>query len=347
MERFSHALSLLENAVREGVCPSAAVAVGAGDQLLCQAVCGSARTVGGAVPANLQTRYDMASLTKILSTTMVAFRLLEEGRLRLYDTAGYFFGADAANSDITVLQLMTHTSGLAPHIMLRDFISDPADAVRLILDSALVCPPGSQVHYSCMGYIVLGKILEKIGDAPLDELAREYVFAPLGMARTGYLPEGDNIAATEVVDGSCLCGVVHDENARFLNGVSGNAGVFSDLFDCAAFAAMLACGGRAKGRAFLSPAMLRAALRNYTPGFNENRGLGFQHPGACSFFGDLFPPESFGHTGFTGTSLAVDPISGLYVVLLTNRVHPTRENTRLIRFRSLFHNAVMAEFTRG
>ncbi len=344
MTDFARSLALLEAAVKDGVCPTAAVGVGERDRLLAQAVYGNACTVGETRPATLRTRYDMASLTKVLSTTMVAFRFIETGRLRLSDTLGFYFDAPEDKANITVFQLMTHTGGFLPFIPLYERVSDPDGAVDCILSAALCCPPGSQVNYSCMGYILLGKILEKIGDAPLNELARSLVFAPLGMLHTGYLPEGGDIAATEVVDGKCICGVVHDENARFLGGVSGNAGVFSDLADCVTFASMLACGGKAGNRTFLSPAMLKKAVHNYTPGMDEHRGLGFHMPAPGSFFGDLFPPESFGHTGFTSTSLAVDPTSGLYVVLLTNRVHPTRENNRLTRFRHLFHNCVMAEF---
>lgn len=348
MELFDCSLALLEKAVQDGVCPSAAVAIGQGDTLFRQAVYGNACIVGDVIPANLDTRYDMASLTKILSTTMVAFRLLEDGGFRLYDTLSRFFpSAGADKADITVFQLMTHTGGFNPFLPLYNLTDDPAKAPEVILASELVSQPGAEPHYSCMGYILLGKILEQVGGAPLDQLAQKYVFAPLGMAHTGYCPQGGNFAATEVQpDGTCLCGVVHDENARFLGGVSGNAGVFSDLADMITFTSMLACGGRHKGAAFLSPAILKKALVNYTPGQEESRGLGFHLPGPCSFHGDLFPTDSFGHTGFTGTSILVDPHSGLYVVLLTNRVHPTRENLLQTRFRSLFHNSVMAEFSR-
>ena len=348
MERFDYALSLVEEAVRDGVCPSAAVAIGQGEALFRKAVYGNACVIGSTVPANLETRYDMASLTKILSTTMVAFRLIEEGRIRLYDTLGAFFPNAGDKSGITLFQLMTHTGGLNPFLPLYSLTDDPAKAAEGILASELISPPGAEPHYSCMGYILLGKVLEQAGGAPLDQLAQKYVFGPLGMKNTCYRPAGDNFAATELQpDGSCLSGLVHDENARFLGGVSGNAGVFSNLEDTIIFTTMLACGGRHQGEAFLSTAMLKKALVNYTPGMEESRGLGFHLPGPSSFHGDLFPADSFGHTGFTGTSILVDPHTGLYVVLLTNRVHPSRENVRQTRFRSLLHNAVMAEFTRG
>lgn len=346
MELFSRSMALLRQAVTDGATPCAAAAVGVRNQLLATAVFGNARTEDTVIPADYATRFDMASLTKILSPTMIALKMLEEGRLTLYDTLGSYFDAPSDKAEITVFQLMTHSSGLLPHIMLQEETSDPAKAASVILSSELVCPPGSQVNYSCMGYILLGKILEQIGGKPLNELAEEYVFDPLGMTHTGYLPQGDHIAATEITpEGQCLQGVVHDENARFLGGISGNAGVFSDLSDCVTFATMLACGGRLNAENYLSPAVYEAAVRNYTPGCNQNRGLGFHLKGEASFHGDLFPAASFGHTGFTGTSLLIDPTTGLYVVLLANRVHPTRQNIRFLRVRRLFHNSVMAEFS--
>lgn len=350
MTCFPCALGLVERAVAEGAAPCAAIAVGVRDRVLARAVYGSARVVGGAVPAGEDTRYDMASLTKLLSPTMIALKLLEEGRLTLHDTLGDWFGEEEVppkRRGLTVFQLMTHTGGFLPHISLEDACpAGPESALTAILISPPACLPGTQVHYSCLGYIVLGKLLERVGGAPLDELARRYVFEPLDMVHTGYCPTGGNFAATELAgDGRCLSGVVHDENARFLGGVSGNAGVFSDLDDMIRFASMLACGGAHRGGPYLSPAVLRAAGRNYTPGMGEHRGLGFHLPGPGSFHGDLFPPESIGHTGFTGTSLILDPVSGLYVVLLSNRVHPTRENTKFLRVRRTVHNAVMAELS--
>jgi len=194
-----------------------------------------------------------------------------------------------------------------------------------------------------MGYILLGKILEAVYGQTLDVLAETRVFGPLGMRRTGYRPAGGNIAPTEADErtGEALRGIVHDENARFLGGVSGNAGVFSDIGDAARFASMLAQGGEG----FLSAATLRLATMNHTPGHPERRGLGFCLGGTPdSFMGDLFPAASFGHTGFTGASLAVDPTTGLFAVLLSNRVHPTRRNERIFRFRRAFHNQVYAAY---
>ena len=220
----------------------------------------------------------------------------------------------------------------------------------MVLSHPLAQAPGGDPIYSCMGYILLGKILEQVGGAPLDQLAQAEVFTPLDMKHTGYRPAGD-IAPTErnPVTGQLLQGIVHDENARFLDGISANAGLFSDLTDMITFTKMLACNGVSdRGTAYLSPAMLRAALINRTPNSaGEFRGLGFNLAGSPrNFLGDLMGPRTYGHTGFTGTSIALDPDTGLWVVLLTNRVCPTRENTTLVRMRSLIHNAAAAEASR-
>lgn len=335
----------LEKGLADGVFPSACAAVGVKDRVLAQ-YCAGVTSLDGGTTVDEHTRYDMASITKILAPTMIALRALEEGLLTLDDTVGDFLDAPEDKKNITVRMLMTHTGGFEPAFSLSHEAVKPGEVTRAILEHPLAGTPGDMPRYSCMGYILLAKMLEKRFGKPLNELARERVFVPLGMTNTGYLPEGGNIAATEVspVTGKAWLGVVHDENARFQGGVSGNAGVFSDLTDMIRFVSMLACGGDG----FLSPATLRKAIRNYTPGQDVHRGLGFHLAGTeCNYIGDLFPEESFGHTGFTGTSFAVDPNTGFYVILLTNRVHPTRNNQKLMRFRRTFHNALYAEFSRS
>jgi len=164
------------------------------------------------------------------------------------------------------------------------------------------------------------------------------------MMHTGYLPSGDNIAATEVDSstGKAWQGIVHDENARFLRGVSANAGIFSCIDDMILFAQMLANGGDG----YLSPAMFAKSICCHAENGDIRRGLGFHLAGTpFNYMGDLFPECSFGHTGFTGTSLAVDPTTGFYLILLSNRVHPTRENLKLMRFRRTLHNAMYASFS--
>ena len=337
MEPFAQVDQLIRQGLEQGAYPSAALAIGIGSSIYLKKTYGNCRET---------TLFDMASLSKILGPTMIAFRFLEDGLLRLYDTVEFFFPeAPEDKKNITILQLMTHTSGIADHFFLSDYTDDPAEAARVILGRPLAQSPDSDPVYSCMGYILLGKILEKIGGLPLDQLAQKYVFEPLDMTHTGYHPTGD-CAPTEQdpQTGKLLQGIVHDENARFLKGISANAGVFSDINDMITFAKMLSL----KGNGYLSPAMLETALRNRTPNSKgEYRGLGFNLAGSPkNFLGDLMSPLAYGHTGVTGTSLALDPSTGLWMVLLTNRVCPTRNNLKLIRIRALAHNAAAAEASR-
>lgn len=338
-------VSMLEEGVKDGCFPGGAAAVGRGDEVLAIGCAGTLSVDGSAV--NLDTRYDMASVSKVLGPTMIALKMIESGKLALYDVIGdYVPDAPQDKKEITILQLMTHTAGFNPAFWLEDLCESPADVLKVLMEKPLDYAPGGGPAYSCMGYITLTKILEKINNRPLDVLAQEMVFDPLGMTHTGYCPTGGNIAATEVdpATGKAWVGIVHDENARFQNGVSGNAGVFSDIGDMVKFCQMLACGGKD----YLTSAMLNKAIRNYTPGKDVHRGLGF-HLGGTEFnyLGDLMPDCSFGHTGFTGTSFGVDPTTGYYVILLTNRVHPTRDSFTQIRFRRVFHNAMYAAFCRA
>ena len=334
---------LLAQGLAEGCFPGAVAACGSLGEVY--AVSSVGVLAPGENAVNSLTRYDMASLTKILSTTMLAFLALEEGKLTLWDTLSDYFAVPEDKRDINIFELMTHTAGFVPFIRLDQTCASSEDALNAILASELISAPGAAPNYSCMGYITLGKILEQIYCDNLANLAREKVFKPLGMSLTGYLPEGDNIAFTEINPdtGKLICGVVHDENARFLHGISGNAGVFSNIGDMLIFCEMLSKGGSG----FISKPLLDKAIVNYTPGHDVHRGLGFHLAGTeYNFIGDLFPACSYGHTGFTGTSIAIDPTTGFYVILLSNRVCPTRENLKLMRFRRCLHNALYANFSK-
>jgi CubicO group peptidase (beta-lactamase class C family) len=340
MDRFLFIPGMLEQAVAEGVFPSAAAGIGLKGETLFTFAAGKLSLPGGAA-ADTGTRYDLASMTKIIVPTMLALMALEKGLLTLDDTLSRFFDTPRDKADISVFHLMTHTGGITPSFLLEKVCEEPSQAPKAILHHPLEGPPGLLPRYSCMGYILLGFILEKVYGKPLNELARELVLNPLHMDHTGYCPAGLNIAATEKdpATGIPFMGTVHDENARFMKGVSANAGLFSDLGDVMRYAKMLASGGAP----ILNPATLRLAIRDRTPEHAVHRGLGFHVSGGPgSFMGDLFPAVSFGHTGFTGTSIAVDPETGLYAVLLTNAVHIKRANPDMQRFRRLFHNRIYA-----
>lgn len=341
--RFSHADHILTQAVQEGVFPSAQLLVGCGKKVLFRRAYGRLAPEGE--PTTEQTRYDLASLTKPLVVAMLTLRAMESGKLCLWDKLGTFIEAPADKKDITIRQILTHTAGFPTGLHLWELAATPQDSIDVLLRTPLMAPPGARVRYCCTGYILLAQLLECLYNTPLAELARQEVFWPLKMNKTSYLPAPGNIAATERQSGGgYLQGVVHDENARFLDGVAGNAGVFSSMDDMALFLQMLAAQGQLPdGSHYLSAATVRLALENHTPGMNQARSLGFALPQQeDGFTGDLFPPETVGHTGFTGTSLALDPTSGLYTLLLTNRICPTRENLGIYRIRRLVHNAVYA-----
>ena len=281
--------SRLEEGKRKGAFPSAAAAIGVGEKELAEAFTGEYPVPGG-TPVDAHTRYDMASLSKVLGPTMVALLSLEKGELSLEETVGDFFpDAPADKAGITVLQLMTHTGGFNPSFRLDRMLKDPAEVRDCILRYPLEEKPGVRPIYSCMGYILFAKMLEKRLGAPLDQLARKMVFEPLGMHETGYCPDPSAPCAATEVDpetGRPWIGIVHDENARFQGGVSGNAGVFMPLCDGVRFARMLAQGGRG----LLKPETLALAVQNRTPGQEEHRGLGFHLAGTPDcFFSQAVP----------------------------------------------------------
>ena len=334
----------------------ASVVVGRGDEVYLRFCAGMRQDYSGSVlnnpdpkPVTPHTLYDMASVSKLMSTTMAALRLWEQGAFSLYDPIRRFFD-DAGNfGDADIRHLMTHTSGLTPHIPLYARCHEPGEAVCAILDSAPLNSPGAQVHYSCMGYIILKEILERITGTTLDVLAKELVFDPLGMGAC-YNPASADTAATEFSPhlNRYKCGEVHDENAFFMGGVSGNAGVFASLDDMAKFGAMISGRGTSFGRRFLNPRTFDLAVQNYTPGLDEDRGLGFQLRGTgLSAAGDMTSPDSYGHNGYTGTSVYCDGATGIYMVLLTNSVHYGRDNRMpFFRNRRIFHNLALTECMR-
>ena len=335
----------------------ASVAIGRGEECFLKFCAGNRQDYSGKIfqnpdpkPVDFGTLYDMASVSKMMSTTMVALRMMENGKFSLYDSLWRYFEDCGNFRDAEIRHLMTHTSGISPHLPLYSMGISPADSVRAILDSRPVCGIGEGVNYSCMGYIVLQTILEKIAGCPLNELASELVFRPLGMDTACYCPKSENVAATEYSPHNhyYICGHVHDENAHFRGGVSGNAGVFASLNDCIKFAEMLSGRGTSHGKIYLGRHTFDLAATNFTKHLGESRGLGFAiHGGELSASGELMSPDSYGHNGYTGTSIYVDGRTGIYVILLTNSVHYGRDNRApFFRARRIFHNLALAEADR-
>jgi CubicO group peptidase (beta-lactamase class C family) len=282
------------------------------------------------VPMRTDTIFDIASLTKLF-TTVVALRLVDAGRLSLDAPVARYLPEFAVQGkgSVTVRQLMTHTAGLPEDMAL------PAGADRnAAVEAALRTPlnrgmsPGNQFYYSDLGLVALGAVVERLSGQRLDRLVHDEVTAPLGMRDTGYLPAlsvRDRIAATEYQPGrGMIRGTVHDETAAALGGVSGNAGIFSTAGDLAVFAQMLLNGGIYAGVRILGTTTVREMLTDFNvqfPGQDHGLGVELNQP---YFMGPLASPVTFGHTGFTGTSLVADPRSQTVLVLLSNQVHPDR-----------------------
>lgn len=346
---FEETLQLIRSGVGTAF-PCAAVAVGVGHEVFVRRFFGCRQVEPSALELIQDTLFDLASLSKLVATTMVALKFIENGRFSLNDNISRFLDYTGNFGDCEIRHLMTHTSGLAAGIPLFSMSHKDGDVIRTILDSDRCHQTGKEVRYSCMGYIVLQNILEKVGEKTLNVLAQKHVFEPLGMKTACYNPDSTKpVAATELYPhtGEWATGHVHDENAYFLGGVAGNAGVFATLDDMIAFAGMCSEKGVSKsGNIYLSRELFDLAVKNYTPDKQESRGLGFQLKGAQDFpGGKLLSTGSYGHTGFTGTSLYVDRETGLWGVLLTNAVHYGRENRgNCFLLRRSFYNTMVTEY---
>ena len=292
-------------------------------------------------PMTVDTVFDLASLTKVVATTTAVMMLVEEGRVRLRaPVAEYLPGFGRHGKErITVGQLLAHVSGLRPDLDLEEGFVGHAIALERTYDERPVAAPGEQFVYSDLNFMLLGEIVARVGGLPLDLFAAQRIFEPLGMGDTMFRPPAElvgRIAPTEAcvglewpcrggaADAVMLRGAVHDPTARRMGGVAGHAGVFSTAADLARFGEMLLAGGARDGARILAPLTVARMTSPATPaGMRDVRGLGWDVDSRYSANrGDLFPIGSFGHTGFTGTSIWLDPASRTFVVFLSNRVHP-------------------------
>ncbi len=326
-----------------------------------------------AQPMTRDTVFDVASMSKPIATTSAILRLMEMGEINLDDPLQRYMPgfAGAAGNEISLMNLLTHTSGLPGWVPVYTRADGRDDCVQFMCSLTPELVVGSQVEYSCMGFILLGLLVETVTGESLNTFARRELFDKLGMDDTGYyaterFAERARLAPTERrtacergeelwawlhktgqfldlhTEDSVAWGAVHDEDALAMGGVSGNAGVFSTAADIAKFAQMYLGNGYYNGTRVLSPATIELATHNFTAGMGDNRGLGWQLKGPNTSFGSLISDRAYGHTGFTGTALWIDPERDLIVVLLTNRVHETRENEALLGLRPRFLNAAVA-----
>ncbi len=316
---------IMEKAVADGNIPGGVLLIGHNGKIAYRRAFGFRSLEPVRERMTIGTIFDLASLTKCIATTTSIMKLVQQGRVRLNDPVAAYVPEFAQNGkqDITIRDLLTHYSGLAPDLDLQAPWTGRDTAFAMAMAQRPVNPPGSRFVYSDINFEVLGFIVEKVSGKSLDEFSQTNIFTPLGMSRTRYLPPESwfpHIAPTEYDEQhSMLRGVVHDPTARRMGGVAGHAGLFSTADDLSKFAQ-----GLLRGSNVLSPQMVAKMTTPETPANAASvRGLGWDIDSPfASNRGELLPVGSFGHTGFTGTSLWMDPVTDTYIILLTNAVHP-------------------------
>jgi serine-type D-Ala-D-Ala carboxypeptidase len=391
--RLERARAFLERAAADGAFGGAVALVALEGEVVAHWAVGYAQTVPDRRPMELDSIFDLASLTKPIAGATATLVLLEDGAWSLDDTVARFIPEFAANEkqEVTLRHLLTHSSGISGWSATYTRARDPEAALGFICGLPLGYAPGTDVQYSDIGYSVLGHLIRRVAGEGLDALLARRVFRPLGMGDTLYRPPAElrpRIVATEQGNryeqamvrnlgesfddwrnpDSVQVGEVNDGNTYYaLGGVSSHAGLFSSAADVFRFASMYV--GWGEGADVLSRAILAEAVANQTATLPKSRGLGWEllrkgrqareewapspaaarvHPAARYDapsprpYGDLLSGRTFGHTGFTGTSMAVDPESGLVIILLTNRTHPDASNDRITSVRPRFHNLIAA-----
>jgi uncharacterized protein YbbC (DUF1343 family)/CubicO group peptidase (beta-lactamase class C family) len=322
---FSAIDALMRTAVERGNIPGGVVLVGHNGKVVYRKAFGSRSLEPAREPMTLDTIFDLASLTKCIATTTSVMQLIDQGRVRLNDPVVAYLPEFEQNgkAHITVRELLTHFSGLPADIDLKKSWSGSSTAYAMVMESAPVNQPGTSFLYSDINFETLGFLVEKVTGLALNEYAAKNVFAPLGMNETRFLPPAEwlpRIAPTQYDEqGKMLRGVVHDPTARRMGGVAGHAGLFSTADDLAKYAQELLSGDR-----ILSRLAVEKMSTPQTPATATSmRGLGWDIDSPfASNRGELLPVGSFGHTGFTGTSLWIDPVTNTYIIILTNSVHP-------------------------
>jgi CubicO group peptidase (beta-lactamase class C family) len=357
-DRFAEADAVVAAATGTAF-PGAVLAVGRPGEPPHERAFGRLSYETGAAEVKPDTIYDLASLTKVVATTTVAMMLVDEQKLDLDAPVARLLPRfrGGAKEAVSVRHLLSHSSGLPWWAPLYKEASGRREMLERLLALPLAYEPGTRSDYSDLGMVLLGVLLEEAGGAPLEILVRSRVTEPLGLVDTGYLPGPalvPRIAPTELDPwrGRLLVGEVHDENAFAFGGVAGHAGLFGTAGDLARFARMVLDGGLHEGRRLVSRATIELFTRRagvprstralgWDTAADEGGGRSSTPGDPCySSAGSLLSPRSFGQTGFTGTSLWIDPDRGLYLVLLTNRVHPSRANDAIRAVRARLADVV-------
>lgn len=347
-ERLQLLDRVVEEALQGGMAPGAVLVVEHRGQTIYRKAFGHRSLEPRSEPMSLDTIFDAASLTKVMATAASVMMLVEEGRISLSDRLVQHvpeFGAGETacrqgdeKSCVRLIDLLTHYSGLRPDVDLVDYWSGYATAIDLACREKLRSRPGERFVYSDIGYLLLAEVVRRVSGRSLEAFSRERIYEPLGMKDTGFNPAPEllpRIAPTEArrhhdpaapsgAGGEMLRGRVHDPTTDRMGGAAGHAGLFTTADDAAIFARMILAQGELNGVRLLSPLGVRAMTTPQSPaGKADVRGLGFDIDSRFSSNrGDLLPRGSFGHTGFTGTSLWIDPSTRTFVILFTSRLHP-------------------------
>jgi CubicO group peptidase (beta-lactamase class C family) len=344
------ARNVLEQAIGQKVFPAAQMAVVRDNHLIESLAVGRFTYYRGSTPATTESIFDVSSLTKVAATALVAMKLWQEDRFDLQDPVGRYlpeFNGGARDS-VTVMQLMTHASGLPRWTALWQQVPEPEDVWPYIYTLDLEYSPGDTLIYSDIGFMLVWQMLEKIGGQPLEVMAANWFYKPMGLRNTFFKPSSQlkyRIPPTERrgdMKRYNIQGEVHDANAWFLGGVTAHAGLFSTAEDLAAIACMMLNGGIYNHRRLLNTETINFWTRKRWQPDSTWRGIIWDSPrDRDSSAGEFFSPRTYGHLGFTGTSLWIDPDNRIAVVLLTNRTWPSKRRPGIHEVRREFHNRVM------
>jgi CubicO group peptidase (beta-lactamase class C family) len=339
-DRWEVLTRYVEEAIARHAFPGAVVAVGRRDTVLYLRAFGRLDFENGPPVVAGTTVYDLASLTKVVGLNTAVMMLVEEGRVALDSPVTRYLPEFAAGGhSVTVRHLLTHSSGLPAWKPFHLEARSREDVFSMVAAHPLEAPPRTRMVYSDLGAILLTRVVERVSGERLDRFLRRRLFVPLGMRYTRFNPPRSwrrRIAPTEVDTTwrrRLVWGEVHDENTAAMDGVSGHAGLFGTANDLVKFAQFMLREGRLpEGPRLLRTETISEFTRVQQPGFSS-RALSWDTPSEGSSAGTRLSPRAYGHTGFTGTSLWIDPEQDLFVILLTNRVHPTRENRQIYEVR--------------
>lgn len=346
-EQFYRAFFLLGSGIDQFACPGAALAVACRGKLIALKGMGRFTYETGSTRVTAGTIYDLASVTKVVATTAACMILYERGALELdqpvFRLLPEFPGSDPQRMQVTFRMLLAHSSGLPAYVKLFQTAHNREELLRQAYQVPLTAAPGTRAEYSDIGFILLGEALERITGEPLDSFCRREIFSPLGLSRMAYSPPAEwkpLIPPTEddkTFRRRTIQGEVNDENAFVMGGVAGHAGCFATAQDVSIFGQCMLQGGTPIVRPETVEIFTRRA--DFPPG--TSRALGWDTPSQPSQSGNFLSSRSYGHLGYTGTSLWIDPDRQLSVTLLTNRTWPDRSSQFIRQLRPAIHNAIL------